>query len=54
MSKDMTAKLEELRICPLTDRICDERCAWRYRVDTQHTVCVIVYLIELLRSRMWR
>jgi len=48
------ARPEDLRICPLTKAICDEKCAWRYRIDTQHSVCMIVYLIELLRSRMWR
>jgi len=28
------ARPEDLRICPLTDRICDERCAWRIRYTT--------------------
>jgi len=51
MSKDMTAKLKDLRVCPLTKAICDEKCAWRYKLDTKQSACAVVYLVELLRSR---
>ena len=46
-----TVDPEKLRICPLTRAICDEKCAWFYKITTQEGRCVLVLLYEALRHR---